>query len=335
MMAAMMKWVLAVLASAVVVVASASAAQAAPPSLSLPIACVIGQTCEVQSYMDDDPGPAAKDYMCGTRAYPVHDGVDFRIPSMAALRAGVPVLAAAPGTVWRVRDGADDVNVRTLPPGAVDRSGCGNAVILNHEDGWRTTYCHMRKGSVRVKPGDVLKAGDPIGLVGLSGNTEFPHVHISVNRGATLIDPFAYGAPAGACGGGKGLWSPAAAAALVYKPRLVFPAGFTADAGDVAKQIDEGVFAAPAVRGASLVAFVRAIGLKQGDVEQLTIAGPDGKPFAQSEAKPVPRDQAQRLLYVGRRTMPPGGWARGVYQALYRVTHDGKTVLERRFSVKL
>lgn len=322
------------LIGAIIASALAGAAHAAPPSLDLPLACTIGAGCEVQSYMDDDPGPGAKDYRCGTRSYPGHDGTDFRIPSMAALRAGVPVLAAAPGTVWRVRDGMADMSVRERAPGSIEHSGCGNAVIITHEDNWRTTYCHMRKGSVRVKPGDVLKAGDPIGLVGLSGNTEFPHVHISVNQGSALVDPFAYGAPTGACSAGRSLWSAKAAAALVYKPRIVFPAGFSGSVENIDKQIADGAIPSPAVNAKGLAAYVRAIGLKQGDVERMIVMGPDGKLLFNGPPTTVPRDQAQRQYAVGRPT-PPGGWPRGVYQAIYTVTHDGKTVLERRFSVKL
>jgi hypothetical protein len=329
----MMKRILALAALAFVVLASAGAAQAAPPSLDLPIACVIGQTCEVQSYMDDDPGPGAKDYRCGTRSYPKHDGVDFRIPSMAALRAGVPVLASAPGTVWRVRDGMADVNVRSLPPGAVDRSGCGNAVIISHEEGWKTTYCHMRKGSIRVKAGDVLKAGDPIGLVGLSGNTEFPHVHISVNQGAALIDPFAYGAPAGSCGAGVSLWSPAAAKVLAYKPRVIFRVGFTGAPDNVEQQVDEGATVTPTTHSAAVVAYVRTLGLKAGDVQEMIVTGADGKVMAQARTT-VERDSAQTIRSMGRRK-PPLGWPRGEYRAVYRVLSAGKPVLERRFSVKL
>ncbi len=321
-------------AVALLAAAPLTEARAAPPSLALPIACVIGQSCELQSYMDADPGPGAKDFRCGTRAYDKHGGVDIRLPSLAAMRAGVPVLASAPGKVTRLRDGVPDVSVRGRPPGPIDNQECGNGVVIGHEDGWETQYCHMRQGSVRVKIGDVVKTGDPIGLVGLSGNTEFPHVHITVRQGAKTIDPFAYGAPAGSCGAGASLWSPAAAAALVYKPRVVLVAGFSGSADGVERQVDEGEFTAATARSSVLVAYIRALGLKTGDRQEMTLTGPSGKVLAGVKDLAINSDLAQRLQYIGARA-PAGGWPPGVYQAVYRVSHDGKPVLERRFSLRL
>lgn len=314
--------------------ASSGAALAAPPSLELPIACVIGQTCEVQSYMDADPGPGAKDYRCGSRSYDKHGGVDIRISSLAAMRTGVPVLASAPGKVLRLRDGVADVSVRGRPPGPIDSQECGNGVVIGHGDGWETQYCHMRQGSVRVKVGDKVKAGDPIGLVGLSGNTEFPHIHITARQGTTTVDPFAYGAAAGSCGGGLSLWSPTAAKALAYKPRIAFRAGFSGSAENVEQQVDGGAVAPANAQSAVLIAYVRTIGVKAGDVQVMSLTAPGGRVLAQTTSAPAPRDQAQRLLFIGGRR-PASGWPSGEYQALYRVQQNGQTVLERRFSLKL
>ena len=72
-----------------------AAAQGRPLQLSLPIACEPGKNCFVQNYVDHDPGPGVKDYACSSRTYNGHDGIDFRIPDIKAMRDGVPVLAAA------------------------------------------------------------------------------------------------------------------------------------------------------------------------------------------------------------------------------------------------
>src|SRR5262249_14978919 len=65
--------------------------------LGAPIDCEIGRTCFVQNYVDHDPSPGAKDYQCGTLTYDGHNGTDFRLPTLAAQRSGVNVLAAAEG----------------------------------------------------------------------------------------------------------------------------------------------------------------------------------------------------------------------------------------------
>ena len=161
------------------------------PRLAFPVACDIGKTCEVQNFVDRDPGPSAKDYRCGSQTYQDHGGVDIRLRDMAAQAAGVNVLAAAPGRVARLRDGVADISVKA--PGAPPLAGqdCGNGVVIDHGDGWETQYCHLARGSVMVKQGDQVAAGQPMARIGLSGNTEYPHLHLTVRNAGGMVDPFA------------------------------------------------------------------------------------------------------------------------------------------------
>ena len=55
----------------------------------------------------------------------------------------------------------------------LSRFGAGNAVVIDHGNKWVTLYAHLKKGSIRVRPGDIVKAGQTLGLVGLSGLTGF------------------------------------------------------------------------------------------------------------------------------------------------------------------
>src|SRR5687767_9768954 len=91
--------------AAAVLLAPAAATAPERPSLGFPLACELGRTCEIQHYVDRDPSPATKDYRCGLKTYDKHNGIDIRLLDMAAQRAGVAVLAAAPGRVARLRDG--------------------------------------------------------------------------------------------------------------------------------------------------------------------------------------------------------------------------------------
>ena len=91
-------------------VGSVSAADPAPPALDLPIACAVGTDCWVVNYVDLDPSVETRDYACGKATYDGHKGVDFAIRDLAAMAKGVPVLAAAPGTVEGVRDGMADLD---------------------------------------------------------------------------------------------------------------------------------------------------------------------------------------------------------------------------------
>jgi len=314
----------------------ASAAFAADPiQLKFPLDCEIGRTCVIQQYVDHDPSPNAKDYMCGTLTYEKHDGTDFRLPTTAAQRAGVNVLAAADGEVLGARDGMPDIPISTVGAPSVAGRECGNGALISHGDGWQTQYCHLAQGSVLVKKGDRVTAGQPIGRVGLSGNTVFPHLHLTVRRNGQVVDPFAFGASEGSCGKGTSLWSAADRDRLAYRERQVLNVGFAA--GPVTMpQIEEGEAGRtpPTASSEALVAFVRAIGLKGEDVQRLSIKGPDGKLIADVVDKPLDRDKAQYMIFTGSRR-PPSGWAPGAYRATYTVTRAGQVVLEHSFALSL
>jgi len=307
----------------------ALAASAAPLALHFPVACKLGETCAIQNYRDDDPGSAVKDYACGKRTYDGHDGTDIRLTSMALERRGVNVMAAAAGTVLRMRDGMEDVSIRerAFKPG----NDCGNGVIIDHGGGWETQYCHMARGSVVVRPGQKVAAGAVLGHVGLSGNTEFPHLHITVRQNGKAIDPFAYGQAAGQCRGGRQLWT----AAIPYKAGGVLVAGFSAGPVTMKDAQDQGDRAGPRPgRATPLVAYVQAIGLEQGDVQKLTLKGPDGATLADNDVPPLDRAKAEYILFTGRKARA-GGWPAGTYRAQYQVTRGGRVVISRTFQLAL
>ena len=88
-------------------------------TLSLPIGCEVGKNCFVQNYVDHDPSSSYRDFSCGTLTYDGHDGTDFRLRSMAAMRTGVAVLAVADGEVIGVRDGEKDISIRAISKAAL------------------------------------------------------------------------------------------------------------------------------------------------------------------------------------------------------------------------
>lgn len=307
--------------------------------LSFPIDCEIGKTCEVQNHVDRDPGPGAKDYRCGTQTYQDHGGVDIRLHDKAAQRAGVNVLAAAPGTVSRLRDGVSDISVKTNGAAPVAGQECGNGVVVDHGGGWETQYCHLAKGSVLVKAGDVIAGGQPIARVGLSGNTEYPHLHLTVRKAGAVVDSFAPSLAAGTCaagGAGDGLWTSQAAKAMAYKPGVVLNAGFAAAPVSM-ETIEAGDIAAPTAASPMLIAYVRAINLQGGDVQQLTVKGPDGAVIATGAQPPLDRAKAQYMTFVGKRSPPAGStaWPSGEYTATYTVRRDGQPVITRTFTLQL
>ena len=257
-------------------------------------------------------------------------------PTLAAQRAGVDVLAAAPGRVLRLRDGVPDISARDRGRLAVEGTECGNGLIVAHGGGWETQYCHLARGSIAVKPGEMVGAGQRLGRVGMSGLAEFPHLHFTLRRNGKIVDPFAPQAAPGTCSDSapSSLWDGKLKDALAYRAGSVINAGFATGALTMAL-IDEGKAADRIDQNSpALVAFVRAIGLRQGDVQTLSLIAPDGSVLRENSVAPLDSNKAQYMVFVGAQR-PVTGWRTGRYRAAYTVFRDGKPAIEHSFSVDL
>ncbi|MCB0642388.1 MAG: peptidoglycan DD-metalloendopeptidase family protein [Phaeodactylibacter sp.] len=108
----------------------------------------------------------------GYRIHPVfkipkkHTGIDFTAPY------GTPIQATGDGVVANV-----------LRKG----SGYGHHVIIDHGYGYQTLYGHMSR--IDVKPGQKVKKGQQIGLVGSTGTSTAPHCHYEVIYNNVKINP--------------------------------------------------------------------------------------------------------------------------------------------------
>lgn len=111
----------------------------------------------------------------GYRIHPIyktsrmHTGIDF------AAKTGTPVYATGDGTVID-------------PKG--NQSGYGIVCIINHGYGFQSLYGHLSK--MLVKPGDKVKRGQIIGLVGSTGLSVAPHCHYEIIKNGVKINPVNY-----------------------------------------------------------------------------------------------------------------------------------------------
>lgn len=302
--------------------------------LELPIRCTPGADCEIQNFFDHDPGPGWQDYACGRLSYDGHDGTDFRLLSLARMAQGVEVLAAAAGVVVASRDGEADLSIRDRPLPANTRKLAGNGVRIDHGGGWITQYSHLRRGSVRVRRGQSVAAGEPLGWVGLSGQTEFPHLHFSVEAEGRRVDPFA---PAGrpACDTRTpGLWSAAARAALVYRASGVLLGGF-ADRVLSERELQGGeAFQSQLSAAAPAIVFqLEAFGLRRGDLELMSIRDGSGAVLVEGR-QTLSRDQAVRRAYLGQRR-PATGWPVGIYVAEYQLRRGAQVAATVRRELRV
>lgn len=327
------------LALAVALLLAPGPARAERPQFILPLACTINADCFVQTYFDHDPSEGIRDFACGNLVRDKHNGIDIRLANYVAMRNGVPVLAAAAGTVWKTRDGIEDINVNDIGKETVDKYGLGNTVFIDHGDGWVSIYGHMLKGSVRVKPGDPVAAGQPIGLVGLSGLTSFPHVHFMVHYENKPVDPFTGVAEDVGCGDtSRSVWAPPTLAQMAYTPTGLLTAGFAAEEPG-REPARNGAYDASELPASStiLTFWVDFFGQQKGDRRVLTLYDRDGQVLARSDQI---ADNKQDLLfrYVGDRAA--GGFPPGIYRGGFTLTRevDGVTktliAIERQIELR-
>ncbi|WP_245622326.1 M23 family metallopeptidase [Litoreibacter arenae] len=299
------------------------------PLFSLPIDCDLGETCFIQNYVDSDPGPGARDHACGPLSYDGHKGTDIRVATLAEMEAGVSVLAAAPGTVRATRDGMPDI--ASDHPDAPDLGGkdCGNGLVIDHGGGWETQYCHMRNGSVSVQKGQPVAKGAVLGLVGLSGKTVFPHIHMSLRHDGEVVDPFAPDAE-GTCGPSEvTLWEDP----IPYQAGALLDAGFSNGLPEF-DDIKAGL-ADPATLpsdASGLVLWGYAFGTRAGDMMKFEIIGPDG--WRHDQIVEFTKPQAQVFRASGRKR-PAGGWPEGTYSGTVTFKRGDTVLSAERLSVTI
>jgi hypothetical protein len=96
---------------------------------------------------------------------------------------GAPLYAVANGTVVSTVDNLPDIPPRSENPDLrTPRDFGGNSVFLRIGPGRYACYAHIKRGTVRVRRGQHVRAGQRIGLVGNSGNTTAPHLHFGIQR---------------------------------------------------------------------------------------------------------------------------------------------------------
>ncbi len=106
---------------------------------------------------------------------------------------GKSVLAPAAGTVTEIRDNIADNDIGNVNL----HNNWGNSVIIKHDEYLYSSLNHLKSGSVCVKEGENVSAGQKIGETGNSGRSAYPHLHMQFQSapyiGSKTIDyPLGY-----------------------------------------------------------------------------------------------------------------------------------------------
>ena len=96
-----------------------------------------------------------------------HKGTDF------AARTGTPIMATGNGIIKSIGR----------------KGGFGNAIVIQHREGYTTLYAHMSRFNKKLRTGSKVYQGDIIGYVGSTGLATGPHLHYELKLAGKAIDP--------------------------------------------------------------------------------------------------------------------------------------------------
>jgi murein DD-endopeptidase MepM/ murein hydrolase activator NlpD len=283
-------------------------AMAAPLSLEIPVKCEIGIECFLQQMPDMDLSEAVIDPKCGSASYDGHKGTDIRLLSLEDVKRNVLVIAAADGIVKGLGDGEKDQLVLTAADRrAIENRECGNGVVIDHGNGIETQYCHMKMGSIAVKNGQPVKAGDPLGFVDASGWAQFPHLHMSVRQDGNTIDPFTGRSLGEECSTDiSGSWWEDKNFSKSTGDAEILKTGLAGTPINHAELVLSGGPANASVSDSAIVGCVWYANLRKDDQIYMSLIGPNGL-AVKDTTKPLDRNKASWSGFIGKKRVPDKG----------------------------
>ena len=97
-------------------------------------------------------------------------------------------------TIYAIHDGTATISSNVAAAGW---EAAGAMIIIKGTDGKMVTYEEFKAGSMKVKVGDTVKAGQAIAIMGISGNSTGEHLHLGINdKGLAPLSPDNWDNPA-------------------------------------------------------------------------------------------------------------------------------------------
>jgi len=82
--------------------------------------------------------------------------------------------------------------VRNSVVGYNEKLSAGNYVYIDHDNGYQSRYCHLKKDTLCVKKGDKVKKGDVIAYMGSTGFSTGNHLHFEIRKNGKTVNPKNY-----------------------------------------------------------------------------------------------------------------------------------------------
>ena len=164
---------------------------AKPGTWQHPFAGTLGTQWIPGGFVDHNPAVGGKlDYAGGDRVLDGHAGIDYGVGNFRAMDNGLRITAVAPGVVTQAIENQFDRVTEATDTCFFET----NLVEVRHADGNIITYAHLKRNSVPVTVGQTVSAGQTLGVVGSSGCSSGPHLHLEARTpGGALLDPFKLG----------------------------------------------------------------------------------------------------------------------------------------------
>jgi hypothetical protein len=186
-----------------------------------------------------------------------------------------------------------------------------------------------------VAEGDRVAAGQALALVGLSGQTSFPHLHFDLRRDGNPVDPFVGTAGGPSCGAGAApLWRADVLTQLAYRPATLVHAGIAPSPPqpeDARRGYhDRNVLAATS---RVLELWVDGYWTEAGDRLHFSLHGPDQAPVL-AQTVGLDRSSVRWFQFVGARR-PGDAWPAGTYTGTVTLERAGTAPVTIERTVEL
>lgn len=235
-------------------------------SIRLPIAGQPNTDWFVSNYVDVNHVVGEYlDYSGGYFSYDEHLGVDFALADFDQMDSGVTVYAAKCGVVTNLHDGEFDRQTSA-------NQSAWNYIEITHDDGSRTLYGHLQRGSLAVQVGQQVSAGQTIANVGSSGNSSGAHLHFElIDALGNHQDPF-----------GTGLFD-----SVYVHSAYLFDAGITSSSDPTL--LDDFYIHTPSKMNnlmsyEDVSVWIKVVGLRQNDMIQIQPIQSPGKSLGSFES---------------------------------------------------